>query len=114
VDAWTFEAQVASDTAAYEDPSPWGGLAHDLVRGHDATASLSPALRCAALELARFHAQKNAMPAESLRRFVVARSGAATTAINPLYLSLAEGRGSRARSRRRPHRALGGARGRGG
>jgi hypothetical protein len=88
VESWTFEAQVVSDAAAYDDPSPWGGVAHELVKGHEASAVLSPALRCAAQEMARFHAKNGAMPTESLRRFMAARCGAVTTELWPVYVTL--------------------------
>jgi hypothetical protein len=84
VDDWTFEAQIATDAAAYDDASAWGDLARGLVKDHPANAVLSAPLRCAAQELARFHLAKNAMPTESLRRFMAARCGAATPGMTPV------------------------------
>jgi hypothetical protein len=76
VTEWAFEAGAAAEEGAYEDASAWGGIARDLVAAHPRTAALSPALRCAAQEIARFYSQHQAFPAESLRRFAVARCGA--------------------------------------
>jgi hypothetical protein len=88
VETWSFEAQAASDAAAYEDSSPWGDVVRELVKSHPASLTPSAPLKCAAQELARFHAKNGAMPTESLRRFVTARCGAVTTGITPLFLSM--------------------------
>jgi len=88
VDAWGFEAQAASDAAAYDDPSPWGNVVRELVKGHEANVTPSTAMRCAAEELARFHLKNAAMPTESLRRFTVARCGSIATAISPLFYTV--------------------------
>jgi hypothetical protein len=66
------------DTAAYDDPSPWGRLAREAVAAQPATTRLSPALRCAAAEVTRFYIEKGAFPAETLRRFLVAKCGGST------------------------------------
>ena len=88
VETWSFESQASSDAAAYEDASPWGDVARDLVKRHPQNLVPSASLRCAAQELARFHAKNGAMPAESLRRFVAARCGAMAAGIVPIYWSL--------------------------
>ena len=88
VETWSFEAQASSDAAAYEDTSPWGDVARDLVKGHPQSLAPSAPLRCAAHELARFHAKNGAMPTESFRRFVAARCGAVTAGITPIYWSV--------------------------
>lgn len=84
-DLWTFAAPVAlaDDEASYQDPSAWEGVARDFVRANRSTR-LSPALRCAAAELARFYVERGGMPTESLRRFTVARCGGASSAVRPL------------------------------
>jgi hypothetical protein len=88
VDTWTFEAAAANDASSYDDPSPWGEVARQLGKGHEATVTLSPAMRCTALELARFHAKNGAMPTESLRRFMAARCGSLATTVSPTFWSV--------------------------
>jgi hypothetical protein len=87
VEVWSFESAVAIDGASYEDGSAWGDVARELAKGHEATTTLSPALRCAAEELARFHLKNGGMPTESLRRFMAARCGAVTTGMVPVLWS---------------------------
>jgi hypothetical protein len=87
VDAWTFESLPLPDAAAYEDSSPWGRLLREQVSAHSGTTTLSPPLRCTAQEIARFHLAKNALPAESLRRFIAARCGAVVPALMPAVVS---------------------------
>ena len=77
VDEWGAVTPVAvtDDSAAYDDPSPWGQLAREAVAGQPTTTRLSPALRCAAAEVTRFYVEKGAFPTETLRHFLVARCG---------------------------------------
>lgn len=86
---WTFVAPVAmqDDESRYEDASPWGAMARDFVAAHKTTLRLSPSLRCAASELARFHVQRGGQPTESLRRFTIARCGGAAPDATPLVYS---------------------------
>jgi hypothetical protein len=84
VDSWSFESPIGSDGTAYDDSSAWGDLARRIAEQHAATTALSGPLRCAGQELARFHLQKHAVPAESLRRFVVARCGATVANVYPM------------------------------
>jgi hypothetical protein len=88
VESWSFESQAASDAAAYDDTSPWGDVVREIVKSHPDNVSPSAALRCAAQEIARFHAKNGAMPNERLRRFTAARCGATTTGITPVYWSV--------------------------
>jgi hypothetical protein len=88
VETWSFETQASSDAAAYEDASPWGDVVRELVKGHPASLTPSSPLKCAAQELARFHAKNGAMPTESLRRFVAARCGAVTAGVTPIFWSV--------------------------
>jgi hypothetical protein len=88
VETWSFEAQASTDAAAYDDASPFGDVVRDLAKRYPASLSPSAPLRCAALELARFHAKKAALPTESLRRFVAARCGAVTSNVTPVYWSV--------------------------
>jgi hypothetical protein len=88
VDAWSFESAVATEAASYDDPTVWGDVVRQLVKGHEATTTLSPPLRCAAQELARFHLKNGGMPTESLRRFMAARCGAVTTGMVPVFWSV--------------------------
>jgi hypothetical protein len=83
VDDWRFAAPAASadDPAAYDDASPWGDFARKLASGR---ARLSPGLRCAAAELARFEVERGGRPTESLRRFTVARCGGHATHVAPI------------------------------
>jgi hypothetical protein len=92
VDAWSFDTPVPADTAAHEDRSAWGQVARELAAGHGTTTTLSAAMQCTAREIARFYADKRAMPTDSLRRFMAARCGAATSGPSPLVWGL-EGSG---------------------
>jgi hypothetical protein len=83
-DAWTFEAPAADDGAPYEDASPWGALLRERVAAHAKTVTLSPALRCAATEMARFAVAQKGLPAEPLRRFTIARCGGTTPDAAPV------------------------------
>jgi hypothetical protein len=82
VDRWAPEAEspAEDDASRYDDPSPWGGLAHGLAEAHADAVRLSPALRCAAAEAARFRVQNGGIPSESLRRFLAGRCGSTSTA----------------------------------
>jgi hypothetical protein len=88
VDTWTFEAAAASDASSYDDTSPWGDVARQLAKGHEGSVLLSPAMRCTAIELARFHAKNGALPTESLRRFMAARCGSVATTFAPAFWSV--------------------------
>ena len=91
VDRWSLDAQAQDERAPYQDPTAWGDFARELARSHENTLRLSPALRCAALEMARFYAEKGAPPTESLRRFLVARCGGAWPATVPFIYALRGG-----------------------
>jgi hypothetical protein len=84
VDSWSSLAAPAAqdDPSGYEDGSPWGGFARTLAAAHADRLRLSPALRCAAAEIARFQLEKGGLPNESLRRFLAARCG--STSPDPL------------------------------
>ncbi len=82
VESWTFQDAPPPDGATYLDRSPWGELVQTATAGK--TVVLSAPLRCAALELARFHLQHKALPAERLRRFMIARCGAVMPDAYPL------------------------------
>ena len=92
VETWSFESQASTDAAAYEDSSPWGDVVRDLVKAHPASLTPSSPLKCAAQELARFHAKNGALPTESLRRFMAARCGAVSAGIAPIVLSVTAAR----------------------
>jgi hypothetical protein len=88
VDAWTFESTPPGEGAAYDDPSPWGAFLREVIAPSASRVSLSPAMRCAADEIARFVLKHGALPTESLRRFTVARCGAVSSTATPLYWSV--------------------------
>jgi hypothetical protein len=76
VDRWALNATPpAGDGLPAEDTSPWGAIAQSAAQAHPGQARVSPAMRCAALETARFFVEKQGLPTESLRRFLVARCG---------------------------------------
>ena len=78
VEEWSPESTPAAqdDEAAYDQAPPWGPLARSIASAHRGAARLSPALQCAAAEIARFSVDKEgSFPNESLRRFLVARCG---------------------------------------
>jgi hypothetical protein len=83
VDEWTVESPPLPTDAPYDDPSPWGSLLRDLMKTRTATVSLSPAMRCAASEIGRFHLKNRALPVETLRRFILARCGGETPNLSP-------------------------------
>ncbi len=82
VESWMFQDAPPPDGATYLDRSPWGELVQAAAAGK--TVVLSAPLRCAALELARFHLVHKALPAERLRRFMIARCGAVMPDASPL------------------------------
>jgi hypothetical protein len=84
VDSWSFDSLPAGDGAAYDDASPWGDLARELVKAHAATTTLSEPLRCAAREIGRFQMQHGGLPTESLRRFMAARCGSSAVGASPV------------------------------
>lgn len=86
---WTFVAPVAlqDDESRYEDGSPWGAMARDFAAARKTPLRLSPSLRCAATELARFYVQRGGQPTESLRRFTVARCGGVAPDTAPIIYS---------------------------
>lgn len=88
VDRWAVTATSQDEGAAYDDPSPWGEVARAAAAAHPGVVRLSPALRCAASEMARFYAQKTGLPTESLRRFLVARCGATSPDASPYVFGL--------------------------
>jgi hypothetical protein len=88
VESWSFEAVPAIESAPYDDPSPWGQLLREQVKAHLATAALSMPLRCAAQEMARFHLAKQALPTDSLRRFMTARCGVVAPSVSPAVASV--------------------------
>jgi hypothetical protein len=90
VESWASRADPASqdEPGGYEDPSPWGALARELVAAHAHGLRLSPALRCAATEVAQFRIDKGGLPNESLRRFVAARCGVTSPDATPIVYTL--------------------------
>jgi hypothetical protein len=90
VDAWRSLASPAArdDPVAYDDSSPWGGLARSIASDKGDAVRLSPALRCAAAEIARFIVERGGLPTESLRRFLVARCGATSPDATPIATTL--------------------------
>jgi len=88
VDAWAIAATTSAGPATDEDSSPWGGVARAVVAAHKDSTRLSPALRCAASEVAKFFAERQAMPTESLRRFMVARCGTVSPDTMPVVVGL--------------------------
>jgi len=88
VNRWSVKASAQTENAAYEDSSPWGEIARTAASAHSGAARLSPALRCAATEIARFYSEKGGLPTESLRRFLVARCGATEPDATPYIYGL--------------------------
>ena len=74
VDAWQIASPIPAPGAAYPHEDHWDELAASAVGAH-AGARLSPELRCAAREVARFYVEHGAYPDDSLRSFLVARCG---------------------------------------
>jgi hypothetical protein len=92
VDAWhSVESPAADDPSGYVDASSWGGLARSIASKKGDSVRLSPALRCAAVEIARFFVEKGGPPTESLRRFLVARCGATSPDATPIASRLSGG-----------------------
>jgi hypothetical protein len=88
VEHWAVRAPAQDEGAAYDDASPWGDLAREIAASRPGVARLSPALRCAAGEIARFYVEKGGPPTESLRRFLVARCGATSPETAPYLYTL--------------------------
>jgi len=88
VDEWSVESPPLPSEGPYDDPSAWGLLLRDLTRTRTESVSLSPAMRCAAAEIGRFHLKNHALPVENLRRFILARCGGETTNLSPFVWSV--------------------------
>jgi hypothetical protein len=76
VDRWTFASKVPAPGAPYPVEDPWDRM---IVAGRAAASSqtrLSPELRCAAQEAARFYVENGASPEDALREYLVLRCGA--------------------------------------
>jgi hypothetical protein len=83
VEEWNVESPPLPSDAPYDDPSPWSTLLRDLMKTRGDSVALSPAMRCAAAETARFHLKNRALPVENLRRFILARCGGETPNVMP-------------------------------
>jgi hypothetical protein len=83
VEEWNVESLPLPSVAAYDDPSTWGGFLRELMASRGDSVVLSPAMRCAAAEIARFRVKNGALPVERLRRFILARCGGDTPNLSP-------------------------------
>jgi hypothetical protein len=75
VDRWTLASKMPAPGAPYPVEDPWDRI---LVEGRAASSSqtrLSPELRCAAQEAARFYVENGASPEDALREYLVLRCG---------------------------------------
>jgi len=91
---WTVESAPADAAAPYDDTTLTGPLLRDLVQPYAATTTLSPALRCTALEIARFQLRHgHASPTDSLRRFMVARCGGDAPDVRPIMVTFTAPKG---------------------
>jgi hypothetical protein len=86
VDEWSVQSDPLPVEGTYDDASVWGTLARDLASARAGSVSLSPAMRCAAAEVARFSAKNGALPVEALRRFILARCGGDSPLFAPYVL----------------------------
>ena len=84
VEEWSVESLPLPSVAPYDDASRWGDLLRELMVPRGDSVALSPAMRCAASEIARFHVKNRALPVERLRRFILARCGGETPNATPL------------------------------
>jgi hypothetical protein len=86
VDHWSLPASATRPDVAPggDDTSPLGEFSRGIVSAHKDAVRFSPALRCAAAEVARFYVAQRALPTESLRRFMVARCGGTSPGTLPV------------------------------
>jgi hypothetical protein len=78
VESWTFAQAPLDRPTPYEDSTHWDDLLRRVASRRPDDITLSGSLRCAAVEIARFHAERGSMPSESLQRFTIARCGGTT------------------------------------
>lgn len=85
-DSWQTEAPPAAQ-AAYPEESAWDKLLVESVRGHASPVVLSPELRCAAHEAARFYTVHGGMPDDGVREHLLLRCGSSLESHSFSYLT---------------------------
>lgn len=85
VDSWDMQAPVAAPQ--YPTETTWDRLVTDTGRSRGGRVVLSPALRCAAQEAARFYTVNSGMPDDGLREHLLLRCGATLPAHGFTYMS---------------------------
>jgi len=83
VPTWTIKTPVPSPSAPYPTETPYDRYFLQAAGG----AKPSPALRCAALESARFYLEAGGLPDDGVRRYVAARCGSHLPAHQFAYMT---------------------------
>jgi hypothetical protein len=89
VEEWTLAGPLADRIAAGGESAKtaWSEQLDKQLAGKAGGAIASAEMGCVARELGRFYLEKEAQPAEELRRFVVGRCGAAAVGVDAAFLS---------------------------
>jgi hypothetical protein len=87
VPSWTLRGAPAEviEVATANDPTPWGAMLGEVAAARPGLVVVTQAMACVAREAAAFVAEKNAMPAPPLRRFLAARCGAVGSEVTLAY-----------------------------
>jgi hypothetical protein len=81
VPSWQLHGAPAEaiEVATANDPTPWGAMLASAAGARPGLVVASQAMACVAREAAAFVAERGALPAQPLRRFIAARCGAVST-----------------------------------
>jgi hypothetical protein len=85
-DSWQVEAPAAPGIP-YPEETTWDNLMIDAARGHGNAVVLSPELRCAAQEAARFYTVHGGLPDDGVREHLLLRCGSSLDTHAISYLS---------------------------
>jgi hypothetical protein len=81
VPSWQLHGAPAEaiEVATANDPTPWGAMLASAAGARPGLVVASQAMACVAREAAAFVAERGALPAQPVRRFIAARCGAVST-----------------------------------
>ncbi len=86
VDSWQMQAPEPQP-ARYPNENNWDRLALSTAQAHGNSVALSPELRCAAQEAARFYTVNSGMPDDGLREHLLLRCGSALAGHSFAYVT---------------------------
>ena len=89
VDSWDLTGPLpeAVELAPHHDDTPWNQLLAEAAEKRQGLVYLSESMHCAAREVGLFYLDRNALPSESLRHFILSRCGAASEGAGTAWIS---------------------------